>query len=155
MWYKFELPLRPKTKKNSRPIFKNKKTGKHFLGKSEKLRAYEKEAKKLLIAELEKMGEGFPLTCKVKTRYRFDYVGGLPKVQIADICNLVTMMNDLIQDAGIIENDRQIKVIEHAEVVEGLYDKCTVWIVPLENAKKESGAIGFSEFRKTLKKSSN
>jgi len=155
MWYKFTLPFTARSKKNNRPIFFNKKIKRPFLGKSKELRAFEKEATKLWKAQLSDLGVKSPLTTKLKARYLFYYRGA----QRADLCNLIVTLNDLAQDAGVIEDDKQIKCIEKADIFENSgIDKCEFWISEIVDTNKPSERVSFNEIKahlQTLTKESN
>jgi len=104
--YKFTIPLRPKQKKNSRPILRNRKTGKPFLGKDESLRRYEAEGVMILTPQKNIQGIKEPLAMALRAHYIFEYISECP----ADGDNLQVAANDLLQRAKIIKNDKQIKV---------------------------------------------
>lgn len=147
MWYKLVLPFTARSKKNNRPIFFNKKIKRPFLGKSKELRAFEKEATKLWKAQLEELSLKAPLTTKLKARYLFYYRGA----QRADLCNLIVTLNDLAQDAGAIEDDKQIKCIERADVFENSgIDKCEFWISEIVDTNKPSERVSFNEIKAHL-----
>lgn len=139
--YKFTLPYTSRSKKNNRPIFFNRKTKRPFLGKSKKYKEFETQAIALFKKQKEELKIDTPITKTVKTKYLFYYSGA----QKADLCNLITTLNDIIQDAGIIENDKQIKSIEGAEIFANSgVDRCEVFLI-VEDAtsKKPSGKVSF------------
>ena len=147
MWYKLILPFTARSKKNNRPIFFNKKIKRPFIGKSKELRQFEKDATKLWKEQLKEIGLNSPLTTKLKTRYMFYYRGA----QRADLCNLIVTLNDLAQDAGVIENDKQIKCIEKADIFENSgIDKCEFWISEIVDTKEPSERVSFNEIKTHL-----
>lgn len=149
MWYKLVLPFTARSKKNNRPIFFNKKIRRPFLGKSKELRAFEKEAGSLWKEQVKELGLKKPLTTKLKVRYLFYYRGA----QRADLCNLIVTLNDLAQDAGVIDDDKQIKCIERADVFENSgIDKCEFWVSEIVDTKESSERVSFNEIKTSLQK---
>lgn len=148
MIYKFILPFTARSKKNNRPIFFNKKTRRPFLGKSKPLRDFEKEATKLWKQQISDLGLAKPLKGKLAARYVFYYRGA----QRADLCNLIVTINDLAQDAGVIENDLDIKLIERADVFDQSgVDRCEFFIRAI-TSEKPSEKVSFNEAHKYLQK---
>jgi Holliday junction resolvase RusA-like endonuclease len=148
MWTKFELDLRPMPKKNSRGIFTNKKTGKSFLAENPNYKKFERAGKKMLKAQMKERGIE-PFTTQLRARYRFEYER---THHIADICNLIVGLNDLVQEAGVFANDNLVKLIEHAEVVEGMRDRCTFWLAPLQASAQPMKKVGFDEAKALIQK---
>lgn len=109
----FEIPLTPRQKNNSRPIFKNKKTGKMFIGKSKTLSEYEKNAGLILNAAKARSGINAPLSGQICAVFIFEFSG----VCRSDGDNLTKCAQDLAATAGIIENDRFLKHVEF-EIIE-------------------------------------
>lgn len=135
MKYQFTIPLTPRIKKNSRPIFKNKKTGKHFLGKSTGLQEYEENCTIILQAQKNSKGIREPLQGKLRAFFQFEF-GGCCR---ADFDNLIGTASDVLQRSGIIANDKQIKkggwyVKEHT----GGQDQTLIEIEILEGGGKVS-----------------
>jgi Holliday junction resolvase RusA-like endonuclease len=123
-FYTFELPFRLKSKKNSRPIFVNKKTGKHFLGKSKEFTQFEKDSAFILNAQKNKQGIKNPLSGDLKIiSLKFEFKGA----QRSDLDNMLTSILDLLQDCGVIENDKQFKLIQN------------IWVIP--NAGRDHTSI--------------
>lgn len=129
MKHKFTIELKPRGKKNSRPIFINKKTGKHFLGKDKDLVSYENDALMLLKFQKNAQGIKLPYECKMKGRFIFRFAGKT----LLDVDNGLNMALDLLQKAEIIKNDRQIKFIDHLAILEetGLPDQTTIYLDPM------------------------
>lgn len=100
--FKFCLLLRPEVKKNRRPIFKNKKTGKSFLGKSENLLNYENDAAILL--HIQKPHGFKTIEYPIEVSLRFFY----SDKRKADLDNLISTALDCLQKAKVIKNDSQV-----------------------------------------------
>jgi len=148
MWTKFEIPIRPMPKKNGRAIFTNKKTGHSFLAENKGYKDFERAGKKLLKAQMKERGLK-PFEVQVRAMYRFEYQR---THHIADICNLIVGLNDLVQEAGILANDNLVKLIERAEVFEGLRDRCIFWFAPMETLAQPKTKVGFNEAKAYLQK---
>lgn len=103
--YRFRIELTPKSKKNSRPIYRNAKTGKTFLGKDKSLVEYEKACHLILTSQKNVQGIKSPITGKLRVKYIFEFKGKCR----ADGDNLQVGANDVLQAAHIFENDKQIK----------------------------------------------
>ena len=146
MNYRFVINLRPKVKKNGRPIHFNKGSGKHFIGKSKELKAYEKESTLLLRSQAneQKLFNPIDWTCFISVQ--FDYEKHCP----ADVDNLVTMAFDLLKDAKVIKDDN-VKVIKKftCEVNEyaGQF-RTVITIQPYEQKKIVSG-VSFKDLFKS------
>jgi len=111
----FKIPLRAVPKGNSRPICKNSKTGKFFIGKPRNLLQYEADALLILNAQKNKIGLK-SITTMIKAEFRFNF----KSVCRADGDNLVKCLKDLLQKSGIVVNDRIIKDVHYR-----VYEKCT------------------------------
>lgn len=106
----FEVPMACKPKKNSRPIFRNKKTGKSFIGKGKGLVQFEDDAIMILKSQMWKHGAIFPITERLRVKYYFRFRDH----SRADLDNLVTSAQDLLisKDCKILQDD---KIIRHLE----------------------------------------
>lgn len=102
-------------KKNNRPIYKNKKTGKRFLGKSDSLKSTEH----LLIADLGSRRNlckifspiAEPVWCIFLFKFeksKFYTKAGIQNKKLPDQSNLYQLPEDCLQKAGIIQDDGQI-----------------------------------------------
>jgi len=91
---------KPVIKKNSRPIMKNRLTGKFFLGKSIRLREAEKKALKMLIIQ---RAEKRIKTIDFKINIKFSFY--LSDKRRADLSNLYQLPEDILEKAKIISND--------------------------------------------------
>lgn len=105
MVYRFVIDLAPKSKKNSRPIFRNKKTGKVFIGKSSKLTEYENAVLLILTSQKNRYGLAQPLECKC----RLDLVFEMKTTLRLDADNAILGVSDALQAAGVILNDKLFK----------------------------------------------
>jgi len=121
---KFTIYGNPIVKKNTRPVYVNKATGKRFIGKSKRLKEYENNSVmqlkkfKRLYYKLNSSGEvvdDFPISNPIQVMYKF-YRGTRHKV---DTSNLIEAPQDCLIKAGIISDDSIIKKI----TAEKFYDK--------------------------------
>lgn len=149
---RFEIELHPRGKKNSRPIFRNKKTGKSFIGKDKNQHKYEKDAKKIL----EKLRESLGITKPLNYLLRANFIFYFEEKSRSDLDGLVTMAADLLQDSGIIEDDKLIKyaTMEMRED-SGFKDKTVIELAPLVEASEVAhpaspGKVSWNEARKYL-----
>lgn len=105
-------------KKNSRPIFRNSRTGKSFIGKSERLRSSEN----FLVQELRRRADAIGLHKPIEARLRcMLWIGFAPHVyytkkltenrKLGDCTNLAQIVEDALQSAGVIKNDWQLAPI--------------------------------------------
>ena len=113
-------------KKNHRPIYINRATGKRFLGKSKRLSDYETWAVTCLKEGIVEYWEGmilgelpgfklFPIKEPIQITYKF-YCKTKRKV---DLSNLIEAPQDALVKAEIISDDNIIKRI----IAEKFYDK--------------------------------
>lgn len=100
------------SKKNSRPIHINRRTGKRFIGKSNELKAYEN----YLVFEMKRKAIElyfFTINEPVRLRIEFylkDYFTKTKKFNMKqpDLDNLLCGPLDALQRAGIIQNDNLV-----------------------------------------------
>jgi Holliday junction resolvase RusA-like endonuclease len=90
------------SKKNHRPIFRNP-NGKPFLGKSKKLKIYERQAEAQLRAQRRLHGIQDPLQGDVACRLVVYYSGRRP-----DAFGPAETIYDLLEAAGVVEDDGQL-----------------------------------------------
>ena len=96
---KITLTGRPITKKNSQiPIIT--KTGKRFIIQSKQYRAYEKDCLKQLMY----LYRGITITGQISTKMLYY----MPTKARPDLLNLEQATADILQKAGVIENDKNI-----------------------------------------------
>ena len=94
----------PATKKNSQQIYKNAKTGKSFITQS---KGYKEYAKTFLwqVPSVAKININYPINLKCiyyrQTKHRVDLV------------NLLNATNDLLVEAGVLEDDNCKIVFSH------------------------------------------
>lgn len=91
------------TKKNNKTIRKNFSTGGRFVGSSDQWLIFEQEALIQLMRQKRKIGY-FVGKEKLRVSYTFMMKGRLD----ADTDNMMASCNDLLQKAGIIEDDKMI-----------------------------------------------
>jgi Holliday junction resolvase RusA-like endonuclease len=148
-WLQFDIPLTPRSKKNSRPIYKNK-NGKFFLGKEKSLIQYENDATLILKSRRAVLGLREPLQGRLQAKFFFCF----KKSCRADGDNLVNMAQDVLISAGIIEDDKLIKDF-HCTVIEdtGLPDCTIIQIRPIEPAAAAIlNAVSWDSMKKTWAK---
>lgn len=104
---------KPVSSKNSRPVFVNSATGKRFVGKSTRLAEHTESALWELKAQKAKNRSRLPLTNDLTVCFRF-YV---PDKRKRDLVNLIQLPQDLLQEAGIIEDDSQIKSLDGSTIL--------------------------------------
>lgn len=95
---------RPVSKKNSRPIRLNKKTGKRFIGNNEMYLEWANDAAYQLRDQRIVFG-----AVTLKVRLHADVAIYLAKGQTMDIDNALCAGFDALQASGVIKNDAQIK----------------------------------------------
>lgn len=105
MTYRFVIPISPISKKNSRPIFRNKKTGKVFLGKNKRLNEYEKALHLILNSQKNIFKITQPLSKKLRSDFTFEMKNTLR----LDADNAMQGIFDSLQECQIIENDKLFK----------------------------------------------
>lgn len=121
-WLRFDIDLHPKTKKNSRPIYRNQKTGKVFLGKDKSLIQYENDALLILRARRAVLGMKAPLQGRLEAKFFFCFNA---KTR-SDSDNLATLALDLLVSAQIIEDDKLIKHFECTVIEDTGLPDCTI-----------------------------
>lgn len=105
MNYKFIIKGRPITKKNSQI---RTKTG---VIQSKQYREYESIAIPELVAQKSKQGLKKPLACPVimSCKYHMPNKQGYP-----DLMGLIQATADILEKAGVLENDRLVSIIENS-----------------------------------------
>jgi Holliday junction resolvase RusA-like endonuclease len=104
-------------KKNNRPIFKNRRTGKSFLGKSPRLKGLESD----MLFQLQSLRNKYQIIKPIQGALwgmflfgckDFYTLRGTVSRSIGDLSNLIELPQDALQEAGIIENDAQIHSLD-------------------------------------------
>ena len=112
----FVIKGNPVIKKNSRPIYRNQKSGVSFLGKSKRLVDAETDAISQIKKQSRDIIEPLPITYRVHIRFLF-----YSRTRaFRDLSNLYEFPQDVLQAAGIIKNDY---LIESHDGSRKLYDK--------------------------------
>lgn len=93
------LKGRPATKKNSKQVFRNPRTGKICISSSKAFTRFETDA---LYQIMEQKCRKNINPCHVEITF---YIKGKYRV---DVDNLITSIFDILQASGVIENDNQI-----------------------------------------------
>jgi Holliday junction resolvase RusA-like endonuclease len=104
-------------KKNSRSIMYNSRTKKPFLGKSKDLINLQNHLINGLVIwkETDRNNiERYPITFKVHAKMTFFFDNyftkkGMPNKKIPDLSNLYQLVEDCLESAGVIEDDRLIE----------------------------------------------
>lgn len=123
---KFTITGNPVVKKNSRPIWKNRRTGKGMLGKSDALVAAEEEAYYQL---KEQMRGDYPVLGKLHVKFLFYR----KDQRHTDLSNLIEFPADCLQRAGIIENDVQIESLDGSrKLLDTENPRTEIYIFPFE-----------------------
>lgn len=132
----FHAILYPKTlvvKKNNRPIFRNQKTGRSFIGKSQALVESERDLLLQLQSARNELRVFEPIKCRVFLRILFymeqitNANGSFNKRQ-QDLDNLLAGPLDALQAASIIQNDNLIMSV-FAEKVPAKETRIAIWIM--------------------------
>jgi len=111
----FSLPLVPKSKKNSRPIYKTK-AGKMFIGKSKQLVEHARELEhRIRSQKINFYSLGVPIAGPVRLIDVNFYFKGKQRL---DLDNMLATLFDALQDAEVIKNDKQIIGISQVTVIE-------------------------------------
>lgn len=112
--FSFAIPIPIQSKKNSRPIYTNAKTGKPFLGKSKKFKDFEKELLFFLTAGKNTQGIRQPITTPVALEITMQF----KSIRRIDLDNALAALFDGLQQAKIIANDRQIVELRRVQIQE-------------------------------------
>lgn len=103
----FTISGRVISKKNSKRIAFNRRTGRPLLVSSHSYKDFSEEATAELTEQLYKAkarGFRFPL----QAPYSLDFTFLLKGVSSTDIDNMITSVCDVLQDAGIIDDDKNV-----------------------------------------------
>jgi len=141
------IPMRPRGKKNSRPIFLNKKTKRPFLGKDSGQHAYEKQMICHFLEVVNKTKD-LPLRGKIRAEYFLFF----NKKSRSDLDNVIAMINDCAQSSGLIENDKDVKLISRAEIFENTGEEkiiCRFGLIGVEKSESKKLSDLAALFRKT------
>lgn len=104
------------SKKNNRPIFKNRSTGASFIGKSDRLKSAENSLHLHLKSEANRQNILKPIDCKIWAIFLFHFSNdsyftkqGKMSKYVPDLSNLYELPQDILTKALIIEDDRLIE----------------------------------------------
>jgi Holliday junction resolvase RusA-like endonuclease len=101
-------------KKNSRRVLKNRRTGKKFNAPSEAFEKYKTLAIQQIRKQLREEGSLMASIAaprrkyKIDPPYRIDYFFGVKGKGLIDVDNAMASINDILQDAGVIDNDTNV-----------------------------------------------
>lgn len=104
---KFVLNSRVRPKKNAKQIVK-RPNGKLFIKSSDTFKAWENMARHELLKqkiELQNQGWQFPFEGRLKLEMRFEMTGLQHE---PDVSNLIEGPQDLLQELGVIKNDKNV-----------------------------------------------
>ena len=103
----FVLPGVPVVLKNSKQIAFNRRTGRPFVISNKRVETYRHKMLALLCAEWGPLTE--PIRSPVRMQAIFFGSWKSTNASLPDLSNLYQMPEDLLEEAGVIENDRQIE----------------------------------------------
>lgn len=120
-------------KKNGRSVFRNKRTGQLFPGKSKELILAEKH----LISQMKP--KAFPIDIPMHVMMHFHFAkgilirkDGLPSLKAPDLSNLYELPQDCLQSAGVILNDCLIFSHDGSRKIESDSNWLEIFIFPFK-----------------------
>lgn len=129
MLFSCRLPIPPVVKKNSKNIWKNKKTGKYFLGNNKVYDYWTPGA--LLALQSKKIHSNnrlkFPITTLCHVKFAFAGIWDFRDKNIPDLSNLYEAPQDWLQKARIIDDDRLIASHDQSRRIE-LCEWCDFYV---------------------------
>lgn len=128
--YKFQITGRQISKKNNKVVAT--KNGRNFIFSSKPFQKFEKSAIKQLRQQLSQHGIIEALNGDLTVEYSF-YIKGKYN---QDICNAITSINDILEDAEVIYNDSMINRVT-ATKKRGCKDFYTDIIIRVNEGKKD------------------
>lgn len=127
----FTIEGKVRSKKNGKQIAFNKKTGRRFVRSSDLFKQWEIEAKAQLIMQrdvfIQQYGSIFPMKGPLRLTIRFAMQG---LAHEPDLSNLIEGPQDILQEIGIISNDKQITEIEAYKQMDFFTDNCSILLSP-------------------------
>ena len=120
------------SKKNNRPIHKNMRTGKVFLGKGRHLQ----DAERIMVMHIERAKSAYPpgpIVEDVHCCFRFYFNDYYTKEverrkNMPDLSNLFELPQDVLQKCGVIKNDSQIVSLDGSRRLPGVQNIIEIWI---------------------------
>lgn len=109
----FTIDVSPRSKKNSQQILVNRKTGRPFIAPSSAYKAYRKAALMMIPSEAQQH-INYPVNIKA--------LFYMPTRRACDLNNMLEALDDVLVDAGVIEDDNCNIVVGH-DGSRVLYDK--------------------------------
>lgn len=113
------------SKKNNRPILKNRRTGISFIGKGDRLKSAEQALLYNLQRRASDMGLAEPIKGNLWALFKFYFPGSklytrkeIRSSRIPDLSNLYELPQDCLQAARIIKNDNQIQAHDGSRILE-------------------------------------
>lgn len=121
------------SKKNSRPVRINPRTGKSFIGKNANLVAAENWLMLHFLRARNEARVKHPITSDVSVAFRFyfdDFYSkkGYRRKNLPDLSNLCQLPEDILQRAEIIQNDSQIISLDGSRRLPGPNNVLEVWL---------------------------
>lgn len=127
------------TKKNNRTIYKNKKTGRLFPGKSSGLVLAETTIKNSLILLKRRFNINDPIDVPLHVLFLFHFAKedfftkkGLVNQKLPDLSNLVQLPEDCLQSAGIIKNDTLIHSLDFSRRLPSNETRLEIFVLKYE-----------------------
>lgn len=132
------------TKKNNRSIFKNRKTGRMYPGKSKELVSAEEHMISEMAEQWRKFGGNQPLNMHIWCVFIFFFnhrhyytKNGTINRRIGDLSNLIQLPEDCLQKAGIIKDDSLIMSLDLSRKFPGESNYLELFILPYDNEEDE------------------
>lgn len=122
----FSLAGRVRSKKNSKQMIL--RGGKPRIISSSAFQAWETQARAELFLQkrsLENAGQVFPIKGNLCLTISFGMKG---RAHEPDLSNLIEGPQDLLQELGVIENDKQITQIVASKKMDDIFDHCEITI---------------------------
>lgn len=125
--------------KNSRQIYKNKSTGRSFVGKNAKA----KKIENYLIDQFIKHKTGPTFEGKVWAIFLFHFENfhtkkGPMSLRLGDLSNLYQMPEDCLQKAGIIKDDALIMAHDYSRKLPGKNNELEVFLFDYDSINADS-----------------
>ena len=118
---KITITGRPISKKNSKIVGRNRYSGKQFFTSSKQWQTFEKDALNQLLG----------VSAKFTGNFRIDYKFSCYKGLSLDVDNAISGINDILQLAGIIDDDKNLTLGSFEKIPQCLEWKSEIEITQL------------------------